>query len=1528
MVVYDAGGVGHEVPEGLPHQRAKPKLLMFDCVVKGFLEPLKLLIDCGATENFVRRDTVQRDSLLAARVVHAPERFAVRLATGQLVQMNKKSYIDLSLNFSGFECDIRFVVLDMDDRYDLILGMPWLTMHEPCIDWRSRQIYPSVALKEPLPVVWNAISDREEDPQVCIVNASLEMTSSGRGTIDDRLVDEALLSGAKRDVPRKGETNSVSRHPALDAEDGLATRSANEEVLLEKRALSASSSNGLINHDELDRNVVADDLPCTAEGIVNLPPMEWEEFLNYLKAGDVDDIAVPTAYDCELNSSSNADESVLESDRQSRYNQQGWEALRDNPVYPLLREFADVFPDETPSGKPLSKGITHDIDLEPGTKYCVTRQWPLPKEQVDYIDEFFEKKLASGLVRESKSPHTSPTFCVRKPTGGWRVVHAYNKLNAATIPSQTPIPRKDVIINGMAGSKIFSAIDLRDGFYQILMRESDIPLTAVSTPSGMLWEWLVMPQGLKNAPATFNRLVQNAMRSHRAYAPCYFDDIFVHSNAVEDHLKHLRAVFQTMREYKLYSNLKKCLFCLTEIPVLGCYVGAKGVRVDHEKVKAVSDWPVPTDVKSLRKWLGLANYMHRYAKGYAQMAKPLTDLLRKDAGWDWSTHCQAAFDAIKQSLLQAPILALPDYTRSFQVVCDASDFAIGCALLQQDSESRTRVISYQSRQLKAAELNYPVHDKELLAIKYALLKFRVHLLGGKPFVVYTDHASLRTAVNSPHLSQRMARWLAFFAEYDFKVEYKPGKENILADALSRRPDLEAAVQTVRRNATDDSVIDLNAVSVSILTNNLSEDIQAAYKADSFCSAMIAHLQNPSAPTTANILARASRFSFSEGLLWHQVSPGDVLTTVVPNDSSLRERILREYHDVPYAGHLGREKTYVAVSRHFWWKHLIKWVTTYVKTCEVCQRVKPAQSTQAPLRPLPIPSECWQSMTMDFAFGYPPDLHGNTGVVVFVDPLSKMVHLAPCKASIDARGTAELFLAHVFRYHGLPKRIISDRDPRFTAQFWQCLFQVLGTQLSMSTTDHPETDGQSERVIRVVEDVIRSLCDAQPTKWSDLLVFVEFALNNSIHASTGYSPFYVNGLRAPHVPSSLLIGDVPTLSGGGTRLTEPSQIDDLNEISAASQPHGLDCNANGVFPTQFKNDKVSETQTQETKCVPHTQVFVHHPSDPKLDSSLNTTQEKYDTNKNLFQEITLSPMTTCKQEEVAVLTADQVLREENDNERKSATRAQQRHIRETEKQIQDFVALRAFTLGLVRDHIAASKDLQKQNADRRGRKLKVTFKVGDQVLLSTKNLPADAVSELGSTKLLPRWIGPFKVIKCVNDVSYKLETPQHRRFHSTFYVGRLKPYLDPSQSPLDALCEDDEQRSLLDNETSVDPQSVAEQRLPFAVSQQEPFQASLEPQPSSPHRRPTTQNPQHSVHQTATQQPPSHSEKHSLRSFASHRRQTTRRHQSEDASTSADRNATSPTAVQQRTRPRIATHSAPRALCLQRQTESPQVPGTE
>ncbi|POM77309.1 Putative retroelement, partial [Phytophthora palmivora] len=397
------------------------------------------------------------------------------------------------------------------------------------------------------------------------------------------------------------------------------------------------------------------------------------------------------------------DEDVLEGFTKQRATRLGSEILKnpEDPVYPLVKEYSDVVSKHPPSQLPPDRGVPKQHRdpsfLQAGSGLYLAS------------NAFFAMKAKSGMVRESKSPHSTPTFCVRKPNGKWRLVHAYNKLNNATVPAQTPIPRKDVCCPIVTVCTLYSALDLVDGYYQILMRESDIPLTAVSTPSGMLWEWLT-----------------------------YFDDIFVHSRAeggqtaMEVHLKHLRRMFEVMRANKLYANIDKCSSAAL----------SPGSPREGQGNSGLAD---PEVTKEHPEVIGLANYLHKYSAD-AELVPPLSDLLKKDADWVWKQQYQDAFDNIKAILQNAPVLTLPGENKTFSVVCDAERL---CDRL-------------------------------------------VHLLGTRPFVIYTDHASLRTATNSPHLSQRMARWLSFFAEYNFRVEYKPGKLNVLADALSRRPDYELA----------------------------------------------------------------------------------------------------------------------------------------------------------------------------------------------------------------------------------------------------------------------------------------------------------------------------------------------------------------------------------------------------------------------------------------------------------------------------------------------------------------------------------------------------------------------------------------------------------------------------------------------------------------------------------------------------------------------------------------------------------------
>lgn len=1396
------------------------RLILVSLHVAGAERPLRALLDSGATNNFLRDDCL---ALLPShvRVRDGPGDIVVKLADGKSHRVPRRA-VSLSYEFDGFSTKDDFLVIEMNYAFDCILGMPWLSRHQPEIDWLARSVRRRVGYDVSevfthllvAPTAHVAVVDRTSTTQSlqhvsdgprCEMCAT---TTTGRSSASSsRVREDTRTNAVEQRLPHVNATveqrlpfadDSVAQTHGLRDTGVVETelpRLAGGEVSSSESSsgeTSASSSGSRrlrkskrnrSGHRRLRRSSPAADLapprevlnvveyaadstnrvrsiavanpPSVAASITRLPGLSWKHFLRDLKAGEVEQVCLLTNSDppAEIANAIGDDEmssrpkaAELKSAREERFAAQSWTALKasGNPVYTLAKEFADVFPEKIPAELPAERGVRHEIDLVPGSKYCVTRQWPLPKDQVQAIDDFFEGRRKAGHVRESISPHSSPTFCVKKATGGWRIVHAFNKLNDVTIPAQTPIPRKDMILDTMSGSVIYSAIDLTDGFYQILMRTDDIPLTAVSTPSGMLWEWLVMPQGLKNAPATFNRMVSHVLRPLRAFAPSYFDDIFVHSraedglSAVDVHLRHLRQVFEKMRENKLYANLKKCVFCAPEIPVLGCYVSKDGVRADPEKISSICSWPTPKNQTELRQWLGLANYLHKYTKDYAGLIQPMSSLLKKDVAWDWRPVHQDAFEAVKKSLASAPVLMLPDTSRPFHVVCDASDFAIGCALMQFDDEGRERVVSYQSRQMKPAEKNYPVHDKELLAMRYALIKFRVYLLGEQTFAVYTDHASLRTAMKSPHLSQRMARWLSFFAEYNFVVHYKPGKNNILADALSRRPDYDPRRETRHQDLPDDddddedcavcTTMGINAT-VSSPVLPLRQQVADAYEEDAFYAGIIRHLRDPTSETLAKLTRPTrdaiTRYDLDGDLLTYAMDTFDTPRVVIPADDDLRARLVHEYHDAPSGGHLGREKTFAALSRDFFWPRMYKWIRKWVRSCETCQRVKPTASRQAPLRPLPIATSAWRSVSMDYIFGLPRDAKGRTGVLVFVDRFSKMVHLAPVTAEVTAAESAQLFLDLVFRYHGLPESIVSDRDPRFTSAFWTRLFELLGTRLLMSTAAHPETDGQTERTNRVVEDVLRSYATSFGS-WSSFLPMAEFALNNATHSSTGLTPFFVNNARHPRVPALLAVRSTAvasgsSLGGGGKAPTSQSaQTSSDNPLPAsASSVTMTPDEGHALYGVAYDDCFDERTVTAAAAVGPDTANFAPKSPPTPIDSAA----------------------------------------------------------------VSDFLLHRQAVTRFVRDALQAAVDKQKENADRRGRKNMSSFRRGERVLLSTEGIQGTAVTNLGANKLAPRFIGPFKILKVIGD-AYTLDIPTAMRLHPTFYVGRLKPYV-PASIPASA-----------------------------------------------------------------------------------------------------------------------------------------------
>jgi hypothetical protein len=474
----------------------------------------------------------------------------------------------------------------------------------------------------------------------------------------------------------------------------------------------------------------------------------------------------------------------------------------------LLEEFKDVAPEALPAGLPPSRGHELKIEIKPGSRIPHKTAHRLNLKHKQYEDKWLADMLSKSLIRKSQSEYAAPHFYVEKPdtakTGEYRAVTDYRALNEITVRNRYPLPRVDELIDQLAGAQWFSKIDLKTGFYQILIREEDRHKTAFITSQG-LFEYNVLPMGLCNSPGIFMQLMNDIFREAgylNKFVVAYLDDIVIYSKTKEEHEQHLRQVFKVLRRHKLFVKGSKCELFKEEVQFLGHYVGRKGVRVMDDKIDAVTNWPVPQSLTELRAFLGLAGYYRRFVKDYSKIILPLSDLVKTTTGTtfrdSWGEKQMEAFKAIKEKLQKTPILAIADFEKPFVVHTDASGYAVG-AVLQQDLGHGLQPIAYLSKKMKAAETRYPVHEQELLAIVTALETWRHYLQGAAHRItIRTDHKSLVHFQSQPMLSGRQARWLETLSAFDYNIEYIKGEENIAADAFSRRSDHDSAEAPIGR----------------------------------------------------------------------------------------------------------------------------------------------------------------------------------------------------------------------------------------------------------------------------------------------------------------------------------------------------------------------------------------------------------------------------------------------------------------------------------------------------------------------------------------------------------------------------------------------------------------------------------------------------------------------------------------------------------------------------------------------------------
>ncbi|WVZ89427.1 hypothetical protein U9M48_035838 [Paspalum notatum var. saurae] len=760
---------------------------------------------------------------------------------------------------------------------------------------------------------------------------------------------------------------------------------------------------------------------------------------------------------------------------------------------PVVCDFPDVFPEELP-GLPPDRDVEFRIDLVPGTAPVSKRPYRMAPDELKELKIQLQEQLDKGFIRPSSSPWGCPAlFVEKKDQGGKRLCVDYRPLNAVTVKNKYPIPHIDILFDQLAGAKVFSKIDLRSGYYQIKIREEDIPKTAFSTRYG-LYEYLVMSFGLTNAPAFFMYMMNSVfMNELDKFVVVFIDDILIYSKNEKEHEEHLRVVLTRLREHKLYAKFSKCAFWLKEVGFLGHILSEKGVAVDPSKVKDVLNWKQPETVTEIRSFLGLAGYYRRFIKDFSKIAKPMTSLTKKNAKFVWGPKCEDGFRELKKLLTTAPVLAQPDVTKPFDVYCDASGQGLGCVLMQEG-----RVIAYASRQLRKHEANYPTHDLELAAVVHALKIWRHYLLGNTCHI-YTDHKSLKYIFTQPELNMRQRRWLKLIKDYDLEIHYHPGKANVVADALSRR----AHCNVIEARPTG-RVICWEMDEIEMPTEQLVELYSLIIEPTIKDLVIVAQKQDPGMAHIREGIDEEKKACFTlddQGVLWFNNR------LIVPKDMELRKKILDEAHTSVLTMHPGSNKMYQDLKQKFWWTRMKREIAKYVSECDVCKRVKADHlKPGGMLQPLNIPAWKWEDIHMDFVVGLPRTQKGYDSIWVIIDRFTKSAHFIPVKTCYTAATYAGLYISRIVSLHGIPVTITSDRGSVFVSRFWEHLQTALGTKLIRSSAYHPQTSGQVERVNQIVEDMLRACALTYSTKWDECLPLAEFAYNNSYQKRLNMAPF--------------------------------------------------------------------------------------------------------------------------------------------------------------------------------------------------------------------------------------------------------------------------------------------------------------------------------------------------------------------------------------------------------------------------------------
>lgn len=835
---------------------------------------------------------------------------------------------------------------------------------------------------------------------------------------------------------------------------------------------------------------------------------------------------------------------------------------------------------------PCTNLASHRIILKDNTPVN-ERQYRSPEIHRKEAKNQVNDMLMKMIISHSNTPYNSPLWIVpkKKDASGiikWRVVIDFRKLNDKTDLDAYPLPVIEDIIDHLGKAKYFSALDLSSGFHQIPMEEESKKYTGFSTSDGH-FHFNRMPFGLKNAPATFQRMMDTALRGLIGkICFAYLDDIVVFGRTIQEHNQNLVTLFDRLRATGLKLQPDKCEFLRPELEYLGHLITAEGVKPNPNKINAVQDFKIPSNQKQVKSFLGLSGYYRKFIMNFSTIAKPLIELTKTDQPFNWTDKCDESFKKLKKLLCSSPVLRYPDYDKEFTLTTDASNVGLGGVLSQEGHP-----ICYISRTLNKPEMNYTTTEKELLAIVWAVKRLRQYLLG-KKFTIQTDHQALKWLFNVKDPSSRLLRWRLKLEEYEYVIEYKKGKENQAADALSRLHLTTEEIDQLLNNeykgdtgALQNLENSLNKSGNEMILRNEYENWKQTHQNDfitikpnangklwteiykenpqikpqkTFTCLQQYNLDNWIYQLNLNLTEQHNRglkvlrfhicdplFSSLEqqeikniiNFLRQRINePQEALNTQVcfsmtrDLTTAEKEAIIQEAHGNLSTGHFGENKTIMKAREKGIWKGMEEDIIQAVKKCRTCQEQKLTRIRKREFAIIPdTPLEPNDKIAMDIFGPLPITQQGNEYILSIQDVLTKYLLLIPLKTTTSESIITEL-LDHYIYIFSSPKHILTDQGRNFISDLVDKFERLFRIKHIKTTTFHPQSNGSLERAHAVVKDLLRTSIADNHTDWDLNLKIICMAYNTTSHETTGFTPFELTFGRKANLPSTL--ATTPTL----------------------------------------------------------------------------------------------------------------------------------------------------------------------------------------------------------------------------------------------------------------------------------------------------------------------------------------------------------------------------------------------------------------